>query len=190
MCDCMQSTKEKALHLEGDLNASTARMSTLASKKILKMWLSDQPEAALQPTGGGPATDQAPGSGPATREGGFVEDPEVTPTILGISISKQLASIKVLRKGLDLEKAIAITALIFRNSSDPDGKLEKATVKNLLQTQFRNFTEGQETNPKYKDLLSELHTEKLDFKDFIILLLSITVMSDSLQNIWNVKMIK
>lgn len=46
-----------------------------------------------------------------------------------------------LGKGSDLEKAIATTALISRNSSDPDGKLEKPTAKNLLQTQFRNFTE-------------------------------------------------
>ncbi|XP_044907735.1 sentan isoform X2 [Felis catus] len=98
-----------------------------------------------------------------------------------------------LRKGSDLEKAIATIALIFRNSSDPDGKLGKATAKNLLQTQFRNFTEGQETKPKYKDLLSELdeHTEnKLDFEDFMILLLSITVTSELLQNIWSVKIMK
>ncbi|XP_014644243.1 PREDICTED: sentan isoform X2 [Ceratotherium simum simum] len=110
-----------------------------------------------------------------------------------ISISKQLASIKALRKGSDLEKAIATAALIFRNSSDPDGKLGKATAKNLLQTRFRNFTEGQETKAKYKYLLSELdeHTEnKLDFEDFMILLLSITVMSDLLQNIWSVKITK
>lgn len=110
-----------------------------------------------------------------------------------ISISKQLASIKALKKGSDLEKAIATAALIFRNSSDPDGKLGKATAKNLLQTQFRNFTEGQETKPKYKDLLSELdeHVEnKLDFEDFMILVLSITVTSDLLQNIWSVKIMK
>uniref|UniRef100_A0ABI7W398 EH domain-containing protein n=1 Tax=Felis catus TaxID=9685 RepID=A0ABI7W398_FELCA len=110
-----------------------------------------------------------------------------------ISVSKQLASVKALRKGSDLEKAIATIALIFRNSSDPDGKLGKATAKNLLQTQFRNFTEGQETKPKYKDLLSELdeHTEnKLDFEDFMILLLSITVTSELLQNIWSVKIMK
>ncbi|XP_003132342.1 sentan [Sus scrofa] len=107
-----------------------------------------------------------------------------------ISVSKQLASIKALRKGSDLEKAIATAALIFRNSSDLDGKLGKTTAKNLLRTQFRNFTEGQETKPRYKDLLSELdeHTEnKLDFEDFMILLLSITVMSDLLQDIWSVK---
>ncbi|XP_066207103.1 sentan isoform X1 [Saccopteryx leptura] len=110
-----------------------------------------------------------------------------------IPISKQLASIKALKKGSDLEKAIGTAALIFRNSSDPDGKLEKVTAKNLLQTEFRNFTEGQETKPKYKDLLSELdqHMEnKLDFEDFMILLLSITVMSDLLQSIWNVKVMK
>jgi hypothetical protein len=51
-----------------------------------------------------------------------------------------LSSLIALQEGSDLEKAIATVALIFRNSSDPDGKLEKATAKNLLQTQFRNFT--------------------------------------------------
>ncbi|XP_026977104.1 sentan isoform X2 [Sagmatias obliquidens] len=110
-----------------------------------------------------------------------------------ISISKQLALIKALRNGSDLEKAIATAAMIFRNFSDPDGKLGKATAKNLLQTQYRNFTEGQETKPRYRDLLSELdeHTEnKLDFEDFMILLLSITVMSDLLQNIWSVKIMQ
>uniref|UniRef100_A0A2K6SE07 Sentan, cilia apical structure protein n=1 Tax=Saimiri boliviensis boliviensis TaxID=39432 RepID=A0A2K6SE07_SAIBB len=65
----------------------------------------------------------------------------LAPRKMSISVSKQLASIKALRKCSDLEKAIATTALIFRNSSDSDGKLEKATAKNLLQTQFRNFTE-------------------------------------------------
>ncbi|XP_076984912.1 sentan [Tamandua tetradactyla] len=110
-----------------------------------------------------------------------------------ISISKQLASIKALGKGSDLEKAMVTMALIFRNSSDPDGKLGKATAKYLLQTQFRNFTEGQETKPKYREILSELdeHTEnKLDFEDFMILLLSISMMSDLLQNIWSVKILK
>ncbi|KAK2509123.1 hypothetical protein MC885_006441 [Smutsia gigantea] len=128
-------------------------------------------------------------------------NPSATPTSTlapkkmpkSISISKQLASIKALEKGSDLEKAIATAALIFRNCSDPDGKLGKATAKNLLQTQFRNFTEGQETKPKYKDLLSELdkHMEnKLDFEDFMILVLSITVTSDLLPNIWSVKIMK
>ncbi|XP_007946280.1 sentan [Orycteropus afer afer] len=110
-----------------------------------------------------------------------------------ISISKQLASIKALRKGSDLEKAMATFALTFRNSSDPDGKLGKAIAKNLLHTQFGNFTEGQKNKPKYREILSELeeHTEnELDFEDFVILLLSITVMSDLLQNIWMVKVPK
>ncbi|KAB0378134.1 sentan [Muntiacus reevesi] len=114
--------------------------------------------------------------------------PKNMPT--SISVSKQLASIKALRKGSDLEKAIATAALVFRNSSDPDGRLGKATAKNLLQTQFKNFTEGQETKASYKDLLSELdeHTEnKLDFEDFMVLLLSISITSDLLQNIWSVK---
>uniref|UniRef100_A0A8D2JQN7 Sentan, cilia apical structure protein n=1 Tax=Sciurus vulgaris TaxID=55149 RepID=A0A8D2JQN7_SCIVU len=122
-------------------------------------------------------------------------NPSATPTSSrkmpkSISISKQLASVKALKKGSDLEKAIATAALIFRNSSDPDGKLGKATAKNLLQTQFRNFTEGQETKPKYQEILSELdeHTEnKLDFEDFMVLLLSLTIMSDLLQNIWSTK---
>uniref|UniRef100_A0A2K5MZR8 Sentan, cilia apical structure protein n=1 Tax=Cercocebus atys TaxID=9531 RepID=A0A2K5MZR8_CERAT len=108
-------------------------------------------------------------------------------------ISLHISYLLALRKCSDLEKAIATTALIFRNSSDSDGKLEKATAKDLLQTQFGNFTEGQETKPKYREILSELdeHTEnKLDFEDFMILLLSITVMSDLLQNIWSVKIMK
>ncbi|XP_047567416.1 sentan [Lutra lutra] len=146
MCGCMHSSRDQALHLEGDPGPSAAPTSTLAPRKMPK----------------------------------------------SVSISKQLASIEALKKGSDLEKAIATIALIFRNSSDPDGKLGKATAKNLLQTQFRNFTEGQETKLKYQDLLSELdkHTEnKLDFEDFMILLLSLTVISDLLQNIWSVKIV-
>ncbi|EHB06779.1 Sentan [Heterocephalus glaber] len=107
-----------------------------------------------------------------------------------ISISKQLASIKALKKSSDLEKAIATVALIFRNSSDPDGKLGKAATKSLLQSQFGNFTKGQESKSTYQEILSELdeHTEnKLDFEDFMILLLSITITSDLLQNIWSAK---
>ncbi|KAM4881973.1 sentan isoform 1-T2 [Thomomys bottae] len=110
-----------------------------------------------------------------------------------ISVSKQMASIKALKKGSDLEKAMATAALIYRNVSDPDGKLEKATAKNLLQTQFRIFTAKQETKPNYQDILSELddHTEnKLDFEDFMILLLSITLISDLLQEIWSAKTMK
>uniref|UniRef100_A0A8C9HXH5 Sentan, cilia apical structure protein n=1 Tax=Piliocolobus tephrosceles TaxID=591936 RepID=A0A8C9HXH5_9PRIM len=115
------------------------------------------------------------------------------PSLEHSDTSLHISFLLALRKCSDLEKAIATTALIFRNSSDTDGKLEKATAKDLLQTQFGNFTEGQETKPKYREILSELdeHTEnKLDFEDFMILLLSITVMSDLLQNIWSVKIMK
>ncbi|TEA29894.1 hypothetical protein DBR06_SOUSAS10210022 [Sousa chinensis] len=107
-----------------------------------------------------------------------------------------ISSFTALRNDSDLEKAIATAAMIFRNFSDPDGKLGKATAKNLLQTQYRNFTEVRElieTKPRCRDLLSELeeHTEnKLDFEDFMILLLSIMVMSDLLQNIWSVKIMQ
>ncbi|KAF3829008.1 hypothetical protein GH733_003272 [Mirounga leonina] len=95
MCGCMHSSRDQALHLEGDPSLSAAPPSTLAPRKMPK----------------------------------------------SVSVSKQLASIKALKKGSDLEKAIATIALIFRNSSDPDGKLGKAIAKDLLQTQFRNFTE-------------------------------------------------
>lgn len=52
------------------------------------------------------------------------------------------------------------------------------------------FSQGQESKSTYQEILSELeeHTEnKLDFEDFMILLLSITVTSDLLQNIWSTK---
>lgn len=55
-----------------------------------------------------------------------------------------ISSHTALKKGSDLEKAMATIALIFRNSSDPDGKVGRATAKNLLQTQFQNFTEVRE----------------------------------------------
>ncbi|KAL2803582.1 sentan isoform 1 [Daubentonia madagascariensis] len=177
MGGCTHSTQDQVLHLEGEPSPSAAPTSTLASRKMTK----------------------------------------------SISTSKQLASVKALGKGSDLENAIATAALIFRNSSDPDSKLGKATAKTLLQTQFRNFTElpftfhhewkqrkaltrcrypilnfsairiGQETKPKYREILSELdeHIEnKLDFEDFMILLLSITLMSDLLQNMWSVEIMK
>jgi hypothetical protein len=55
------------------------------------------------------------------------------------------------------------------------------------------FSQEQETKPNYQEILSELdeHTEnKLDFEDFMILLLSITVVSDLLQNIWSINIMK
>uniref|UniRef100_A0A8C9CBK3 S100/CaBP-9k-type calcium binding subdomain domain-containing protein n=1 Tax=Phocoena sinus TaxID=42100 RepID=A0A8C9CBK3_PHOSS len=66
------------------------------------------------------------------------------------SVATQLyiSSFTALRNGSDLEKAIATAAMIFRNFSDPDGKLGNATAKNLLQTQFRNFTEKRKGSRK------------------------------------------
>ncbi|NXH13609.1 SNTAN protein, partial [Bucco capensis] len=110
-----------------------------------------------------------------------------------IPIAKQLASIKALRKGSDLEKAFATAALVYNNSADPEGKLSKAETKSLLQTQFSVFMQGQENKPKYKEIISALDEElenKMDFEDFMILLVSLTLMSDLLQEIKNVKTTK
>ncbi|KFQ14556.1 Sentan, partial [Leptosomus discolor] len=110
-----------------------------------------------------------------------------------IPIAKQLASIKALGKGSDLEKAFATVALVYNNSADPEGKLSKAETKSLLQTQFGSFTQGQENKPKYQEIISALDEElenKIDFEDFMILLVSLTLMSDLLQEIKNVKTTK
>ncbi|XP_019479632.1 PREDICTED: sentan [Hipposideros armiger] len=72
-------------------------------------------------------------------------------------------------------------------------KVCRCISKEFISTNSYVGLIGQETKPKYKDHLSELeeHVEnKLDFEDFMILLLSITVMSDLLQNIWDVNIIK
>uniref|UniRef100_A0A8C9EMG7 S100/CaBP-9k-type calcium binding subdomain domain-containing protein n=1 Tax=Pavo cristatus TaxID=9049 RepID=A0A8C9EMG7_PAVCR len=61
-----------------------------------------------------------------------------------IPIAKQLASIKALEKGSDLEKAFATAALVYNNSADPEGKLSKAETKSLLQTQFSRFIQVRE----------------------------------------------
>lgn len=62
--------------------------------------------------------------------------------------------------------------------------------KYKVYTQDKNslilYSQREETKPKYQDILSELdeHTEnKLDFEDFVILLLSLAIVSDLLQNI-------
>ncbi|XP_008934360.1 PREDICTED: sentan [Merops nubicus] len=110
-----------------------------------------------------------------------------------IPIAKQLASIKALGKGSDLEKAFATTVLVYNNSADPDGKLSKAETKSLLQTQFWGFIQGQENKPKYQEIISALDEEsenKIDFEDFMILLVSLALMSDLLQDIKNVKTTK
>ncbi|KFQ05739.1 Sentan, partial [Haliaeetus albicilla] len=102
-----------------------------------------------------------------------------------IPIAKQLASIKALGKGSDLEKAFATVALVYNNSADPAGKLSKAETNSLLP--------GQEKKPKYQEIISALDEEsenKIDFEDFMILLVSLTLMSDLLQEIKNVKTTK
>ncbi|NXI53114.1 SNTAN protein, partial [Chloroceryle aenea] len=110
-----------------------------------------------------------------------------------IPIAKQLASIKALGKGSDLEKAFAATALVYYNAADPDGKLSKAETKSLLQTQFWGFIQGQENKPKYQEIISSLDEElekKIHFEDFMILLVSFSLMSDLLQEIKSVKTTK
>ncbi|XP_030357614.1 sentan [Strigops habroptila] len=110
-----------------------------------------------------------------------------------IPIAKQLASIKALGKGSDLEKAFATVALVYNNSADPEGKLSKGETKSLLQSQFGSFIQGQENKPKYQEIISALDEEpenKIDFEDFMILLVSFTLMSDLLQQIRNVKTTK
>ncbi|XP_053544964.1 sentan [Bombina bombina] len=107
-----------------------------------------------------------------------------------IPISKQLSSIKALGKGSDLEKAFATTILVYNSHSDDDGKMYKKEAKELLQTQFPNFVQGQETKPKYKEIMSNLEEDKdgkMDFEDFMVYLLSISIMSDFFQEIRKVK---
>ncbi|XP_027719844.1 sentan [Vombatus ursinus] len=138
--------------------------------------------------------DQKPCFGGEAHPSGSPPATSLSPTMLkSIPISKQLSSVKALGKGSDLEKAFATAALIYNNSSDPDGKLSKSVAKNLLKTQFMNFIQGQENKPKYKEILSELEEQtenKLGFEDFMILLLSIALMSDLLQEIWTSKITK
>ncbi|KAK6473966.1 sentan-like [Huso huso] len=105
-----------------------------------------------------------------------------------LPISKQLASVKAFGKASDLEMATATAALVFYNSAGPDGKLSKAGAKDLLLTQFQIFTRGQETKPKYKEIFADLEVEKenkMDLEDFLVLVISLTVMSDVIQDIRN-----
>ncbi|KAM4650956.1 sentan [Discoglossus pictus] len=107
-----------------------------------------------------------------------------------IPISKQLSSIKALGKGSDLEKAIATTVLVYNSYSDSNGKISKAEAKELLQTQFQNFVQGQEEKPKYKELISDLDENtdgKIEFEDFMVLLLSVSLMSNLFEEIRKVK---
>ncbi|KAG8435861.1 hypothetical protein GDO86_007086 [Hymenochirus boettgeri] len=107
-----------------------------------------------------------------------------------ISVSKQLSSIKALGKGSDLEKAIATTILVYNSYADPDGRITKATAGQLLQVQFQNFVQGQEAKPRYKEIISDLEQDKdanMSFEDFMILLLSVTLLSDLFQELHQVK---
>ncbi|GCB63908.1 hypothetical protein scyTo_0009738 [Scyliorhinus torazame] len=86
-----------------------------------------------------------------------------------------------LRKCTDLEKSVATIAVIFNNHTGPDGKLSKAQAKDLLLAQFQKFIKGQELKPKYKEIISDLDEDKdrkIDFEDFMIMLTSLTIMSD------------
>uniref|UniRef100_A0A8C4K290 Sentan, cilia apical structure protein n=1 Tax=Dromaius novaehollandiae TaxID=8790 RepID=A0A8C4K290_DRONO len=106
-----------------------------------------------------------------------------------VSLSLPLA----LRKGSDLEKAFATVALVYSNSASPEGKLSKGEAKSLLQAQFLGFIQGQESKPKYQEIISALDEEsenKIDFEDFMILLVSLALMSDLLREIRNVKTTK
>ncbi|NXM29417.1 SNTAN protein, partial [Oxyruncus cristatus] len=108
-------------------------------------------------------------------------------------IAKQLASIKALGQGSDLEKAFATVALVYNNNADHEGKLSRAETKRLLQTQFWHFIQGQENKPKYQEIISDLDEEpenKIDFEDFMMTLVMLTLMSDLLQEIKNVKTTK
>uniref|UniRef100_A0A8C3RQG6 Sentan, cilia apical structure protein n=1 Tax=Chelydra serpentina TaxID=8475 RepID=A0A8C3RQG6_CHESE len=92
-----------------------------------------------------------------------------------------------------LEKAFATVAVVYNNSADPEGKLSKAETKTLLQTQFMNFIQGQENKPKYQEIISALDEDKdnkIDFEDFMILLLSLALLSDLLQEIRNIRTTK
>ncbi|XP_025908392.1 sentan [Nothoprocta perdicaria] len=139
-----------------------------------------------------------PGTAHSPRDQPAPASPGKSPSAAGdmprpISIAKQLASIKALRKGSELEKAFATAALVHSNAADPCSKLGQRTAKRLLQTQFQSFIQGQENNPKYQEIISALDEElesKMDFEDFMILLVSVALMSDLLREIRNVKTTK
>ncbi|XP_078270019.1 sentan-like [Rhinoraja longicauda] len=105
------------------------------------------------------------------------------------SVEKQLGSVKTLRKSTELEKSVATIVIIFNNQTGADGKLSKGQAKDLLSTHFQSFIKGQELKPKYKEILSDLEEDKdtrLGFEDFMILLTSLTIMSDQMHEIRSV----
>ncbi|NXS09545.1 SNTAN protein, partial [Neodrepanis coruscans] len=98
-----------------------------------------------------------------------------------------------LGQGSELEKAFATVALVYKNYADPEGKLSRAETKSLLQTQFWRFIQGQENKPKYQEIISDLNKEqedKIDFEDFMMTLVILTLMSDLLQEIKDMKTTK
>ncbi|NXD06009.1 SNTAN protein, partial [Nothocercus nigrocapillus] len=98
-----------------------------------------------------------------------------------------------LRKGSELEKAFATAALVYSSAAGPRGELARGDARRLLQTQFPSFIQGQENKPKYQEIISALDEEsenKMDFEDFMILLVSVALMSDLLREIRNVKTTK
>uniref|UniRef100_A0A8C7E9Z2 Sentan, cilia apical structure protein n=1 Tax=Nothoprocta perdicaria TaxID=30464 RepID=A0A8C7E9Z2_NOTPE len=115
------------------------------------------------------------------------------PSIPLPTLARATLSVPALRKGSELEKAFATAALVHSNAADPCSKLGQRTAKRLLQTQFQSFIQGQENNPKYQEIISALDEElesKMDFEDFMILLVSVALMSDLLREIRNVKTTK
>uniref|UniRef100_A0A670Y1Z4 Sentan, cilia apical structure protein n=1 Tax=Pseudonaja textilis TaxID=8673 RepID=A0A670Y1Z4_PSETE len=98
-----------------------------------------------------------------------------------------------LRKSSDLEKAMATAALVYDNEADAEGKLSKCEAKKLLLIQFMHFVKGQETKPKYQEMMSALDenkNDKIDFEDFMVHVVSLTLMSDLRQEIQNVRKTK
>uniref|UniRef100_A0A670XU59 Sentan, cilia apical structure protein n=1 Tax=Pseudonaja textilis TaxID=8673 RepID=A0A670XU59_PSETE len=102
-------------------------------------------------------------------------------------------SCRLLLKSSDLEKAMATAALVYDNEADAEGKLSKCEAKKLLLIQFMHFVKGQETKPKYQEMMSALDenkNDKIDFEDFMVHVVSLTLMSDLRQEIQNVVIIK
>ncbi|XP_072275344.1 sentan [Pyxicephalus adspersus] len=107
-----------------------------------------------------------------------------------IPIAKQLASIKALGKGSELEKSVATMVLVYNSYADSDGKISKAGAKDLLHTHFQSFIQGQDTKPKYKELMEDLEKDSaglINFEDFMVLLLSVLLISDLFMEIRQTK---
>ncbi|XP_036387651.1 sentan-like [Megalops cyprinoides] len=103
-----------------------------------------------------------------------------------VPVSKQLSSIKALARGSDLEKAIATAALVFYNSAGPDGRVSKGDAKEILLTQFQTFMRGQESKPKYREVMEDLEKDagrRIAVEDFLLFILSLTVTSELLPEI-------